>query len=139
MPIYGQFRAKKLIFSPKSAQNRKNWGGGGKENFGKKTIGGAAFFLLLKYGGADRFHEKKLGGGADRFHEKNLGGLTDFMKKILGGLKAILTAEAGGAERFFGTEKNPFPGGFSGKFWPLPYWDQNIVKSFREGAIFTGK
>ena len=49
------------------------------------------------------------------------GGVKDFMKRNWGGgLKAILTAEAGGAERFFGTEKNPFPGGFSGKFWSLP-------------------
>ena len=38
------------------------------------------------------------------------------MKKILGGLKAILTAEAGGAERFFGTEKKRFPGAFPVNF-----------------------
>ena len=73
-----------------------------------------------KMGGPKKILGKKRLGGLPFFCSSSMGGLTDFMKKILGGLKAILTAEAGGAERFFGTEKKPFPGGFSGKFWSLP-------------------
>ena len=45
-----------------------------------------------------------------------MGGLTDFMKKFLGGLKAILTAEAGGQKDFSGPKKTRFPGAFPVNF-----------------------
>ena len=67
---------------------------GAKENFGKNDWGEAAFFSLLKYGGADRFHEKSFGG-----------------------LKAILTAEAGGGQNDFSGPKKPrFLGAFPADF-----------------------